>query len=51
MAERYKDQLTLDLNRYLEGKYPRSGASVIYEKVEETEEPEPGPSIYEIGLQ
>ncbi|MEM1611790.1 MAG: DEAD/DEAH box helicase [Desulfurococcaceae archaeon] len=51
MAEGYKDQLTLDLNRYLEGKYPRSGASVIYEKVEETEEPEPGPSIYEIGLQ
>lgn len=50
MRTTYKDPLTLEIDRYLESTYSDSRVGVIYEKVEEWGEPEPGPSIYDIGL-
>jgi DEAD/DEAH box helicase domain-containing protein len=47
---KYRDQLTLELDEYLENTYPKSNARVAYERIEETSEPEPGPSIYDVNL-
>ncbi|MEM1713408.1 MAG: DEAD/DEAH box helicase [Desulfurococcaceae archaeon] len=46
----YKDWLTIELDEYLEKRYPDSNTRVIYEKIEETSEPEHGPSIYEVDF-
>lgn len=45
-----RDPLVREVDAELKSMYPGSGASVIYERVEETGEPEPGPSIRDIGL-
>ncbi|MEM0056947.1 MAG: DEAD/DEAH box helicase [Candidatus Geothermarchaeota archaeon] len=45
-----KDQLTTELDQYLKSKYPKFGVRVIYEKIEESGDPDEGPSVYEIGL-
>lgn len=50
MIKRLIDPITIELDHYLQHLYPRAGAGVVYEKIEETMEPEPGPSIYEIDL-
>ena len=50
MLRVFRDWLTSELDKYLESKYPRLDVRVIYEKVEDVGEPEPGPSIREIGL-
>lgn len=46
----FKDQLINELNDELGRVYALNNAKVIYEKIDEVKEPEPGPSIYEIEL-
>lgn len=50
MIKVFRDRFTQELDRYLEDKYPNSETRVIYERVEESGEPEPGPSIHDIEL-
>lgn len=50
LIKRLIDPVSIELNSYLEHRYPRTGVSVVYEKIEETRDPEPGPSIYEVDL-
>lgn len=50
MRSLFKDAFTSELDEYLRHVYPKSDVRVIYERVEEAIEPEPGPSIYDIGL-
>jgi DEAD/DEAH box helicase domain-containing protein len=45
-----KDPLTIELNDFLTTRYGGLGVQVVYERVEETREPEPGPSIDELSL-
>lgn len=45
-----KDPLVAEVNDELAARYPESGVSILYEKVEETGEPEPGPSIWDVDL-
>ena len=46
----FKDPVTIALNDYLLRRFRESNVSVLYERVEETSEPEPGPSIHELDL-
>jgi len=50
LTEVFEDWFTLDLDKYLATAHPGSGARVIYERIEETGEPEPGPDVHNIGL-
>lgn len=45
-----KDPFSIELENYLENKYPRGDVRVLYERIEESKEPELGPSIYDLGL-
>ncbi|WP_276814661.1 DEAD/DEAH box helicase [Desulfurococcus amylolyticus] len=46
----FRDPLVNEVDEELRSRYPESGVAVIYERVEETREPEPGPSIEELDL-
>ncbi|MEM4717344.1 MAG: DEAD/DEAH box helicase [Desulfurococcaceae archaeon] len=50
MSRTLKDPFSIELERYLESKYPRQEVRVLYEKIEESMEPEQGPLIYELDL-
>ncbi|MCS7099113.1 MAG: DEAD/DEAH box helicase, partial [Sulfolobales archaeon] len=45
-----EDRLVLELDEVLHESYGDAGVGVIYEKIEEYGEPEPGPSVLELGL-
>ena len=45
-----RDRLLLEVNSELVQLYPRAGASIIHEHVEESVEPELGPSVEELNL-